>query len=140
MCHCIFFGINPCVSKHHAFHLYHATNTTFHGHSASPLCPSVSTRAYSMALPCSSAPILILFPHLFHANSHPFHTLLQPSVSPLYPFYTLSMPICHLLHSFHTLSTPFCDHYTPLPHYSITILHPSISLISSSVPICIHSI
>ena len=25
MCHCIFFGINPCVSKHHAFHLHHAT-------------------------------------------------------------------------------------------------------------------
>ena len=25
MCHCIFFGINPCTSKHHAFRLYHAT-------------------------------------------------------------------------------------------------------------------
>ena len=25
MCHCIFFGINPRVSKHHAFRLYHVT-------------------------------------------------------------------------------------------------------------------
>ena len=25
MCHCIFFGINPRVSKHHAFHLYCTT-------------------------------------------------------------------------------------------------------------------
>ena len=25
MCHCIFFGINPHVSKHHAFHLYRVT-------------------------------------------------------------------------------------------------------------------
>ena len=26
MCHCIFFGINPRVSKHHAFRLYRATS------------------------------------------------------------------------------------------------------------------
>ena len=26
MCHCIFFGINPRVSKYHAFRLYRATN------------------------------------------------------------------------------------------------------------------
>ena len=26
MCHCIFFGINPRVSKHHAFRLHRATN------------------------------------------------------------------------------------------------------------------
>ena len=25
MCHCIFFGIKACVSKHHAFRLYRAT-------------------------------------------------------------------------------------------------------------------
>ena len=25
MCHCIFLGINPCVTLHHAFHLYCAT-------------------------------------------------------------------------------------------------------------------
>ena len=28
MCHCIFFGINPRVSKHHAFHLHRATTST----------------------------------------------------------------------------------------------------------------
>ena len=28
MCHCIFFGINPRVSKHHAFRLHRATETT----------------------------------------------------------------------------------------------------------------
>ena len=28
MCHCIFFGINPRVSKHHALHLNHVTATT----------------------------------------------------------------------------------------------------------------
>ena len=27
MCHCIFFGINPRVSKHHAFRLYRGTET-----------------------------------------------------------------------------------------------------------------
>ena len=27
MCHCIFFGINPRVSKHHAFRLHRATGT-----------------------------------------------------------------------------------------------------------------
>ena len=26
MCQCIFFRINPCVSKHHAFHLHCATD------------------------------------------------------------------------------------------------------------------
>ena len=26
MCHCIFFGINPCVSKYHAFIVYRATH------------------------------------------------------------------------------------------------------------------
>ena len=30
MCHCIFFRINPHVSKHHAFHLHRATICTHH--------------------------------------------------------------------------------------------------------------
>ena len=30
MCHCIFFGINPRVSKHHAFRLHRATQTFTH--------------------------------------------------------------------------------------------------------------
>ena len=28
MCHCIFFRINPCVSKHHAFRLHRTTGLT----------------------------------------------------------------------------------------------------------------
>ena len=35
MCHCIFFGINPRVSKHHAFHLHHVT-TSGKAHVPSP--------------------------------------------------------------------------------------------------------
>ena len=29
MCHCIFLGINPRVTLHHAFHLYHTTHSLF---------------------------------------------------------------------------------------------------------------
>ena len=50
MCHCIFFRINPRVSKHHAFHHHRATHTT-HGVFYAAVLPPGSPGAICLTVP-----------------------------------------------------------------------------------------